>query len=218
MTGLASAATVTGTSTGDILVGTPRADVLDGRAGKDTISGLAGADVLLGGPGRDIVTAGAGDDRIPAHGDGLRDTIRCGAGRDIVTADASDSVLRDCEVVSRQISSDRTSDPVGQHATQVEPDTFAFGSTIVSVFQTGRVFEGGAVAIGFSTSRDAGVTWKAGLLPGVSDSSPRPGPPSAQAIPSSRTTPCTALAGRDARHLRANEPRTTSTSTARRTV
>jgi hypothetical protein len=176
VTGLASAATVTGTSTGDTLVGTPRADVLDGRAGKDTISGLAGADVILGGPGRDIVNAGAGDDRIPAHGDGLRDTIRCGAGRDIVTADASDSVPRDCEVVSRQISSDRTSDPIGQHATQVEPDTFAFGSTIVSVFQTGRVFEGGAVAIGFSTSRDAGVTWKTGLLPGVSDSSPRPGP------------------------------------------
>jgi hypothetical protein len=176
VTGLASAATVTGTSAGDVLTGTPRADLLDGRAGKDTISGLAGADVILSGPGRDIVNAGAGDDRIPAHGDNLRDTIRCGAGRDIVTADASDSVPRDCEVVSRQISSDRTSDPVGQHATQVEPDTFAFGSTIVSVFQVGRVFEGGAVAIGFSTSRDAGATWKGGLLPGVSDSSPRPGP------------------------------------------
>ncbi len=176
VTGLATAATVTGTAAGDVLTGTPRADVLDGRAGKDTITGLGGADVILSGPGRDIVNAGAGDDRIPAHGDGLRDTIRCGAGRDIVTADASDSVPRDCEVVSRRISIDRTSDPVGQHATQVEPDTFAFGSTIVSVFQVGRVFEGGAVAIGFSTSRDGGVTWKSGLLPGVSDSSPRPGP------------------------------------------
>jgi hypothetical protein len=175
VTGLATAATVTGTSFGDVLTGTPRADVLDGRAGKDTLSGLAGADVILSGPGRDIVNAGAGDDRIPVHGDGLRDTIRCGAGRDIVTADAIDSVPRDCEVVSRQISSDRTTDPIGQHATQVEPDTFAFGSTIVSVFQVGRVFEGGAVAIGYSTSRDAGATWKAGLLPGVSDSSPRPG-------------------------------------------
>jgi hypothetical protein len=176
VTGLASAATVTGTSRGDVLRGTPRADVLDGLAGRDTISGLAGADVVLGGAGRDVLDAGDGNDRIPAHGDGLRDTIRCGAGRDIVTADAADVVRRDCEVVSRQISSDRTSDPIGQHATQVEPDTFAFGSTIVSVFQVGRVFEGGAVAIGYSTSRDAGATWKTGLLPGVSDSSPRPGP------------------------------------------
>jgi RTX calcium-binding nonapeptide repeat (4 copies) len=175
VTGLASAATVTGTSAGDVLTGTPRADVLDGRAGKDTIAGLGGADFILGGPGRDIVDAGAGDDRIPAHGDGLRDATRCGAGIDIVTADAVDVVSRDCEVVSRQISSDRTSDPTGQHATQVEPDTFAFGSTVVSVFQTGRVVEGGAVGIGFSTSRDAGATWKSGLLPGVTDSSPRPG-------------------------------------------
>ena len=191
VTGLATAATVTGTAAGDVLTGTPRADVLDGRAGKDTITGLGGADVILSGPGRDIVNAGAGDDRIPAHGDGLRDTIRCGAGRDIVTADASDSVPRDCEVVSRRISIDRTSDPVGQHATQVEPDTFAFGSTIVSVFQVGRVFEGGAVAIGFSTSRDGGVTWKSGLLPGVSDSSPAPRACRTEpATRWSRTTPC----------------------------
>ena len=176
LAGLASAATVNGTARADVLRGTPRADVLDGRAGKDRISGLAGSDVIYGGPGRDVVDAGRGDDRIPAHGDATRDTIRCGPGRDIVTADAADVVPRDCEVVSRQISTDRTTDPIGQHATEVEPDTSAFGSTIVSVFQVGRVYEGGAVAIGFSTSRDAGATWTSGLLPGVTDSSPRPGP------------------------------------------
>lgn len=176
LAGLASAATVNGTSRADVLRGTPRADVLDGRAGKDRISGLAGPDLIYSGPGRDVIDAGRGDDRIPAQGDGTRDAIRCGAGQDIVTADAGDVVARDCEIVSRQISADRTTDPIGQHGTQVEPDTFAFGSTIVSVFQVGRVVEGGAVAIGFSTSRDAGATWKSGLLPGVSDSSPRPGP------------------------------------------
>src|SRR5262245_14826 len=176
LAGFASAATVNGTARADVLRGTPRADVLDGRAGKDRILGLAGPDLIYSGPGRDVVDAGRGDDRIPAQGDGTRDVIRCGAGRDIVTADAADVVAQDCEVVSRQISADRTTDPIGQHGTQVEPDTFAFGSTIVSVFQVGRVAEGGAVAIGFSTSRDAGATWKSGLLPGVSDSSPRPGP------------------------------------------
>jgi len=176
LAGLASAATVTGTPGADLLTGTPRADVLDGRGGNDTISALSGADVIVGGTGRDTIAGGKGDDRVPAHGDGTRDRIACGAGRDIVTADASDVVQRDCEVVSRQVSADRTSDSIGQHATQVEPDTFAFGSTVVSVFQVGRVFEGGAVAIGFATSRDAGATWTAGLLPGVTDSSPRPGP------------------------------------------
>jgi hypothetical protein len=176
LAGLASAATVTGTPEADNLTGTLRADVLDGRAGGDTISGLAGSDVIVGGPGRDAIAGGKGDDRVPAHGDGTRDRVACGTGRDVVTADPSDVVQRDCDVVSRQVSADLTSDAIGQHATQAEPDTFAFGSTVVAVFQVGRVFDGGAVAIGFATSRDGGARWKAGLLPGVTDSSPRPGP------------------------------------------
>ncbi len=173
--GVAAAATITGTARADRLTGTARSDVIDGRAGADSLSGLGGGDVLQGGAGPDTINAGAGDDRIPAHADAARDRVRCGAGRDIVTAELTDIVAADCEVVSRQISRDATTDPIGQHATQVEPDSFAFGSTIVSVFQVGRVFAGGAVAIGYSTSRDQGTTWRNGLLPGVTDSSPQPG-------------------------------------------
>jgi hypothetical protein len=66
--------------------------------------------------------------------------------------------------------------PTGQHATEVEPDTFAFGSTLVSVFQVGRVFNGGATDIGFALSRDGGVSWSHGLLPGTSREAVRPGP------------------------------------------
>jgi hypothetical protein len=175
LAGLASAATVTGTPLADRLVGTKRADVIDGRAGNDTLLGLAGPDLLDGNAGRDRIEGGAGNDTVPSHADGQRDVIRCGTGRDIVTAERVDSVQRDCEVVSRQISADTTTDSIGQHGTEVEPDTFAFGSTVVSAFQVGRVPEGGAVAIGFATSKDAGATWKSGLLPGVTDSSPQPG-------------------------------------------
>jgi hypothetical protein len=174
--GVAGAATITGTPRADRLKGTVRSDVIDGRAGADSLFGLGGSDVLQGGAGRDTIDGGAGDDRVPAHADGERDRIRCGAGNDIVTAELTDTVAADCEVVSRQISRDTTTDPIGQHATQVEPDSFAFGSTIVSVFQVGRVFAGGAVAIGYSTSRDEGRTWRSGLLPGLTDSSPQPGP------------------------------------------
>jgi len=53
------------------------------------------------------------------------------------------------------------------HATQVEPDTFAFGSTIVSAFQVGRFHNGGADDIGFATSTNGGRSWKHGLLPGL---------------------------------------------------
>jgi hypothetical protein len=81
--------------------------------------------------------------------------------------DELDRVARDCEVVTRRASSDpfRTGD--GRHATEVEPDSFAFGKTVVAVFQVGRVFDGGAHAIGFSVSRDAGRSWKRGFLPGL---------------------------------------------------
>ncbi|HET7840293.1 MAG TPA: sialidase family protein, partial [Terriglobia bacterium] len=47
------------------------------------------------------------------------------------------------------------------------PDTFAFNSTIVSVFQVGRYFDGGASDIGFSTSLNGGVSWQNGFLPGI---------------------------------------------------
>ena len=78
-----------------------------------------------------------------------------------------------------QISSDPytpATAPTGQHATEVEPDTFAFGSTVVSAFQTGRVFNGGATDIGWATSSDGGVSWTHGFLPATSKEAMRPGP------------------------------------------
>src|SRR6266568_3605175 len=53
------------------------------------------------------------------------------------------------------------------HHTEVEPDTFSNGSTIVATFQVGRVSDGGACAIGFATSTNNGSTWTSGLLPGI---------------------------------------------------
>jgi hypothetical protein len=53
------------------------------------------------------------------------------------------------------------------HHTEVEPDTFSNGSTIVAAFQVGRIFDGGACAIGFATSTDNGASWTNGLLPGI---------------------------------------------------
>jgi hypothetical protein len=67
-------------------------------------------------------------------------------------------------------------DVPGSHATQVEPSAVSSGSTIVSVFQVGRNFGGGASGIGFATSRDGGETWTSGLLPGLTTWTPSPGP------------------------------------------
>ncbi|TMC25053.1 MAG: exo-alpha-sialidase, partial [Chloroflexi bacterium] len=75
-----------------------------------------------------------------------------------------------------KISSDPYTNTTSQHATEVEPDTFAFGSTIVSAFQVGRFFNGGASDIGFATSTNGGKSWTAGFLPGTTVNSTPPGP------------------------------------------
>src|SRR5437588_1804739 len=66
-----------------------------------------------------------------------------------------------------RVSTDRFHNTSSQHKTEVEPDTFAYGSTIVSAFQVGRVVNGGGADIGWATSTDGGVTWGHGYLPGI---------------------------------------------------
>lgn len=56
-----------------------------------------------------------------------------------------------------QISSDLFTNATSQHQTEVEPDTFACGSMIVSTFKEGRFFDGGASDIGFATSINGGA-------------------------------------------------------------
>src|SRR3954452_5155146 len=70
-------------------------------------------------------------------------------------------------VALTRVSTDPYTDTAAQHRTEVEPDTFAYGSTIVAAFQVGRVFGGGASNIGFATSNDGGGTWHKGYLPGI---------------------------------------------------
>jgi hypothetical protein len=66
-----------------------------------------------------------------------------------------------------ELSSDPFTNTSSQHATEVEPDTFSYGSTFVTAFQTGRIYDGGSSDIGFATSTDGGSTWTNGFLPGL---------------------------------------------------
>lgn len=66
-----------------------------------------------------------------------------------------------------QLSSDPFTNATSQHRTEVEPDTFASGSTLVSAFQVGRFFGGGASDIGFATSTNGGTSFTSGFLPGT---------------------------------------------------
>jgi hypothetical protein len=66
-----------------------------------------------------------------------------------------------------QVSDDPFTNPASQHRTEVEPDTFAFGSTWVTAFQAGLSFAAGSSGIGFATSTDQGQSFVDGLLPGI---------------------------------------------------
>ena len=126
--------------------------------------------VVVGAAAAATIRGTARADRIAAA-DGRRQTIACGRGFDVVNGDLVDRIGADCEVVARRISRDTTSVGEAQHATIVEPDSGAFGNTIVAAFQVGRVRGGGAGTIGWASSRDAGRTWRSGTLPGVGHAS-----------------------------------------------
>jgi hypothetical protein len=66
-----------------------------------------------------------------------------------------------------RISHDPYTDPLAQHATEVEPLLVANGDTIVTSIQVGRFIGSGSDNIGWATSKDAGQTWRHGFLTGT---------------------------------------------------
>jgi hypothetical protein len=66
-----------------------------------------------------------------------------------------------------QLSEDTFTNASSQHATEVEPSAFTWGSTTVTAFQVARIFGGGGADIGFATSTNGGQTWTNGYLPGL---------------------------------------------------
>lgn len=83
------------------------------------------------------------------------------------TAGSQFSSFPPATVPLTRLSSDTFNNSSSQHATEVEPAGFAFGQTLMSTFQVGRIYGGGAADIGFAISRDGGITWQNGLLPGL---------------------------------------------------
>jgi hypothetical protein len=73
------------------------------------------------------------------------------------------------------VSKDPYKNPTSYHQTEVEPDTFSHGSTLVSTFQMGRFTDGGASNVGFATSTDNGQTWTSAGLPALTKFADPPG-------------------------------------------
>src|SRR5439155_24366623 len=77
------------------------------------------------------------------------------------------TMVASANVALTQIATDPFTNATSQHQTIVEPDTYAFGSTIVAAAQLGRFFDGGSSDIGFATSTNNGTSWTSGALPGI---------------------------------------------------
>jgi hypothetical protein len=100
----------------------------------------------------------------------------------LTTAFALAAPARAAQADVTQISSDpyaTDSMPAAAHATEVEPDTFAWGSSVVAAFQVGRTVSGGASNVGWATSTNGGVSWTHGFLPATTPASTPAGPFSA---------------------------------------
>jgi hypothetical protein len=78
--------------------------------------------------------------------------------------------LSSAQTSLNKISVDTLTNSDSDHRTEVEPDMFAWGSTMVSAFHVARrpgSIGWGSGDVGFSTSTDGGATWHYGLLPGL---------------------------------------------------
>ncbi|HLJ69477.1 MAG TPA: sialidase family protein [Chloroflexota bacterium] len=81
-----------------------------------------------------------------------------------------------------QISSDPFSSPTPcQHHTEVEPDVYSWGSTVVAAVQQGRCAGGGSTDPGWATYSNG--SWQHGSLPGLTQYASPPGPYAAASDP-----------------------------------
>src|SRR3954471_7061538 len=105
----------------------------------------------------------------------FRRRARCAAAITVAAVALLAAGPAHAEAAVTRVSQDPFNNPTSQHATEVEPDTFSSGNTVVAAFQVGRFFSGGATGIGFSRSTDGGSTWTSGVLPGLTVTSGVPG-------------------------------------------
>src|SRR5689334_21397080 len=82
----------------------------------------------------------------------MRTPVHARAGVVAALAVLATAAPASANVALNRISSDPFTNTTSQHRTEVEPDTFANGSTVVSAFQVGRFFDGGASDVGWSRS------------------------------------------------------------------
>ncbi|MEU8034526.1 hypothetical protein AB0C13_39195, partial [Streptomyces sp. NPDC049099] len=128
----------------------------------------AGATAVVGsGAHRSTYAARVGGTSHPKDDSTLRLVSHDDDHRGAPTFARFDDVQLTAAPALTQIDTDPFTNSTSQHATVVEPDTFASGNTVIAVAQNGRFFNGGASGLGWARSADGGVTWTHGTIPGI---------------------------------------------------
>ena len=86
------------------------------------------------------------------------------------------SDVASADALTKVVSVDPYTNSTSYHQTEVEPDTYSFGNTVMGVHQTGRFQDGGSSNVGYVVSTDGGATWTSGFLPGTTTFANPPGP------------------------------------------
>ena len=94
-------------------------------------------------------------------------SLALAVGSSVAASAAQGLPARTAAAALTRLSADPYTNSGAEHATQVEPDIYAHGSTLVAVFQTGRFSGGGSDDTGWATSTDGGATWQHGFMPGI---------------------------------------------------
>ncbi len=88
----------------------------------------------------------------------------------LLTLTLSLAIPSSAQFTLTKISVDKLTNTDSVHRTEVEPDFFAWGNTIVGAFHVARVpgsIGWGSGDVGWSTSTDGGKTWTYGVLPAL---------------------------------------------------
>lgn len=85
----------------------------------------------------------------------------------LATVMAGTGMAAPADVPVTIVSVDPYTNTSSHHRTEVEPDSYSYGSTIVGTFQVGRFTDGGASNVGWTTSTNSGGSWTYGFLPGT---------------------------------------------------
>src|SRR3954452_25080017 len=93
--------------------------------------------------------------------------LRPGVVAALVTAALALAASAQAAVPLTRVFTDPFTNTTSQHKTVVEPDTFAFGSTMVTATQSGRFNDGGSSGIGWATLNGTGAVVANGTLPGI---------------------------------------------------